>query len=90
MNAKNNVPMRKCIACKTSFPKKELLRIVRDKSGGVTFDKTHTLEGRGAYVCNSDACIQKCVKNKLLNRAFKTNIEIGVYESVFDGERRKN
>ena len=37
------IPMRKCLATGQSFPKKELLRIVRTPEGEVRVDETGTL-----------------------------------------------
>lgn len=83
------VPLRMCIACKESKPKKELIRIVKTDSGFI-LDKSGKLNGRGAYICNDSACLEKLVKNKLLNKSFKQNVSIDDYskvkESFFEGE----
>ena len=44
------VPMRTCVVTKEKYPKKELIRVVRDNTGKVTVDKTGKQNGRGAYL----------------------------------------
>ncbi len=79
--AEKKVPMRTCIACRNSKPKKELVRIV--KSGEeIKADFTGRLNGRGAYVCKDENCIAKLKKQKLLNRAFSCQVEDAVYDAV--------
>lgn len=73
--------MRSCIACRTSKPKKELVRIV--KSGEeIKADFTGRLNGRGAYVCNDANCIAKLKKQRLLNRAFSCEVNDTVYDVI--------
>lgn len=75
------VPIRMCIVCKEGKPKKDLLRIVSTDEG-VTLDTTGKLNGRGAYICNSDDCINKCQKTKALNKAFKRNVTVEEYDKI--------
>ena len=51
MTTTRTVRQRSCIACGKLAGKAELMRIVRDPSGAVSFDKTGRAPGRGAYVC---------------------------------------
>ena len=60
--AEKKVPMRTCIACRSEKPKKELMRIVKNKDGEFFLDRTGKLNGRGAYVCDSKACVEKVIK----------------------------
>jgi predicted RNA-binding protein YlxR (DUF448 family) len=77
------IPMRTCIACRSSKPKRELIRVV--KSGEqITLDKTGKLNGRGAYVCPDKACIEKLKKQKLLNRAFSMPVADEVYDKILE------
>ena len=57
------VPMRTCIACRTSKPKRELIRVVKFNEQ-ITLDKTGKANGRGAYVCDDIECIKKLKKGK--------------------------
>ena len=72
---------RSCIACGKQAGKAELMRIVRDPSGAVSFDKTGRAPGRGAYVC-SEECFAAACKRKKLDRALRTTLEGDVYERI--------
>ena len=76
------VPLRQCIVCRQSKPKNELIRIVRTSDNDFSVDKTGKLNGRGSYICNSEECINNLVKQKALNKAFKTNVEKEVYDKL--------
>ena len=77
------IPMRTCIACKKSAPKKELLRIV--KSGEQIFlDRTGKANGRGAYICGDAECFKKLKKSRLLNRAFSMEVNDEVYDRLLE------
>lgn len=77
------IPMRTCIACRVSKPKRELIRVVKFNDE-IKLDKTGKLNGRGAYVCNDEACILKLKKQKLLNRAFSCQVEESVYDKIME------
>ncbi|NCA66930.1 MAG: YlxR family protein [Clostridia bacterium] len=77
-------PERMCIACKGMFPKRELIRIVRTAEGQYFVDKTGKTMGRGCYICDNPQCIAKCIKAKLLNKAYKTEIGSEVYIKLND------
>lgn len=85
------VPERMCIACKSIRPKNELIRIVRTEDGFV-IDRKGKMNGRGSYICNSEECLNKLCKNKVLNKVFKTNISNDVYDSLKEKffENREN
>ena len=65
------VPMRMCVACREMKPKKELIRVVRTPEGDVVADETGRKNGRGAYLCRSEACLNKALKTRALDRAFE-------------------
>jgi len=77
------VPMRTCIACRANKPKKELIRVVKFGEE-IKLDFTGKRNGRGAYVCNDKACIEKLKKQKLLNRAFSCQVEDQVYDRIME------
>ncbi len=72
------IPERKCTGCGQSFPKKDLIRVVRSPEGDVSLDFTGKKSGRGAYVCKSSQCFKKARK---ANR-FKTNLECEIPEEL--------
>ncbi len=63
-----------CIGCREMKEKPFLIRITRNKEGEVLFDDTGKLPGRGAYVCKNQTCLQKALKNKGFEKAFKSTI----------------
>ena len=63
------IPMRRCVGCMTSFPKKDIVRLV-EVNGKLTIDKTGRLNGRGAYLCRSLECFDAAIKKKRLSYAF--------------------
>ncbi len=77
-----------CIVCRGRSDKKELVRVVRNKNGEVFLDKTGKANGRGAYICKSKDCFDKLKKTRALNRAFKCEIPLEIYEKL--GEEIEN
>ena len=65
------VPMRMCVACREMRPKKELIRVVRTPEGEIVADETGRKNGRGAYLCRTEACFNKALKIRALERALE-------------------
>ena len=63
--------MRMCVACREMKPKKELIRVVRTPEGEIVADETGRKNGRGAYLCRSEACLNKALKIRALDRALE-------------------
>ena len=76
------VPMRSCVVTREKLPKNELIRIVRSTDGSVFLDKTMKANGRGAYLKASIDVIDKCEKNKILDRHLEVNVPSEVYEEI--------
>ncbi len=74
-------PQRMCIACRQMFDKRQLLRIVRLPDGTAELDGSGKKNGRGAYVCASDACVCKCEKG-LLKKHLGCEIAPQIYEEI--------
>ncbi|HOQ06213.1 MAG TPA: YlxR family protein [Clostridiales bacterium] len=79
---KKRIPLRMCIGCHEMKPKKELIRIVRDKEGTISVDLTGKKSGRGAYICRSVECLRSARKGKKLERAFETPVDDTVYAAL--------
>ena len=62
--------------------KKEMIRVIKTPEGTFMLDATGKKNGRGAYVCPSEECLQLARKNKGLERSFKQAIPAEVYESL--------
>jgi len=69
-----HVPLRTCIACRESKPKRELLRVVRTPDGHVLLDATGKKSGRGAYLCARLSCWETALKKKRLEHEFEIEI----------------
>ena len=75
-------PERTCIACNEQKEKKELLRIVKSKEGIIEVDETGKKNGRGAYICKSEECLEKLIKSKRLQKVFEKEIDNELYENI--------
>ena len=76
------VPLRKCVATGEQLPKKELIRIVKNKEGEVSVDPTGKKNGRGAYLKRCLDAIELAKKKKILNRVLDTEIPEEIYEEL--------
>ena len=79
-----SIPLRTCMGCNEKKPKKELVRIVKNKEGQIFLDPIGKANGRGAYICKDAECLQKAIKSKALNRAFKIEVPNEVYENLLE------
>ncbi|MCL2630454.1 MAG: YlxR family protein [Firmicutes bacterium] len=73
---------RTCAVCKAKKHKSEMLRIVKNPHGEISCDIHQNQDGRGAYICKTQECINKCVTKKLINKSFKTQVDSKVYEDI--------
>ena len=78
---------RKCVACRECKQQNEMLRIAK-VNNNFLIDENFKLGGRGAYVCKNNQCVSLTLKKKMLNKAFKMNIDASVYEAL--GEYEQN
>lgn len=76
------IPLRKCIGCQEMKNKKSLIRIVKNKDDEFFVDLTGKLNGRGAYICPSQNCLEIVINNKALEKSFKCKIPDSVYEQM--------
>lgn len=81
MNTKKK-PERRCISCNEKREKNELLRIVRTPEKNIEIDLTGKKNGRGAYICKSEECLNKIIKSKKLERSFEIEIKSDFYEEI--------
>ena len=76
------IPQRTCIGCGEKKDKKDLIRIVKDKEGNISIDRTGRANGRGAYICDKLECLEKAIKSKKLEKSFEMKIEDEIYENL--------
>ena len=75
-------PQRTCIGCNSKKDKKEFIRIVKNKENEISIDRTGKKEGRGAYICDNIACLEKLIKSKRLEKVFDIKISEEIYENL--------
>jgi len=75
-------PARTWMACNEQKEKQQLLRIVKSKDGIIEVDLTGKKNGRGAYICKNEDCLNKIIKSKRLEHIFEQEISSEVYESL--------
>ena len=80
MNKKK--PARRCMGCNESKEKQELIRIVKSSDGIIEVDLTGKKNGRGAYICKNEECLNKVMKSKRLQRVFSHEIDSEIYEKL--------
>ena len=74
-------PMRRCIACMTSYPKDELIRLtVKDEI--IIRDGDKAADGRGYYICPRKACLEKVIRKKVFNRILRRNMNLNQIKEV--------
>ena len=76
-----HIPERMCIACRTMFPKHELIKFVLEDEI-VIIDKFQKKFGRGAYICKKEECIEKAKKKRALSAKFKMAVPDSIYDEI--------
>lgn len=75
-------PMRRCVGCMESKPKKELIKLV-GYQGKLSLDKTGRANGRGVYICKNLECMELAEKKKAIQRSLKMEISKEDLQKVF-------
>ncbi|MFS0672475.1 RNase P modulator RnpM [Ornithinibacillus sp. 179-J 7C1 HS] len=82
MVGKRKTPERKCVVTNEMRPKKELIRVVRNKEGEVFVDSTGKKNGRGAYLTRDLEVINKAEKIGVLSKHLNAEINASIYEEL--------
>lgn len=82
MRMKKSQSQRTCMGCNSKKDKKEFIRIVKNKEGKISIDKTGKQEGRGAYLCDDIQCLEKVMKSKRLEKVLDIKISQEIYENL--------
>ena len=73
---------RKCIACGNyDFPQ-NMIKITRIQTKELIINPSDDIMGHSAYICSSDDCINSAIKNKKLQKIFRTNIDNSIIEQL--------
>jgi uncharacterized protein len=79
---KGHIPIRTCVSCGSKRSKHNLIRLLLDKEGRLVKDAFGKMNGRGAYVCDTESCQKKLAGNKRLNRLFRADNAIIISSSI--------
>ncbi len=74
--------MRKCISCRTTFDRNNLLKITNDHKLGIMLNQGM---GRSAYICKSKKCYTDSKLQKKLQKALKRNLSSNFFD-IFEME----
>ncbi len=80
--ANKKIPLRQCVGCRESKPKKELIRVIKTPEDEVILDATGRKNGRGAYICPDPECLKKAIRSKGLERSLKISVPQEVYQNL--------
>jgi len=62
------------VACRQVKAKRELVRLVRTLRGDIEIDITGKKEGRGAYLCPRQPCLEKALQGKQLEHVLRSQL----------------
>lgn len=82
MSKKRKVPQRKCIVTNEMKPKKDMIRIVRNKDKEVFIDPTGKKNGRGAYITIDRTIFERAEAEKILEKVLNAEIDPIIYEQL--------
>ena len=81
---KRKIPMRTCVVTHEKWPKKELIRIVRNKYNEVFVDETGKQNGKGVYLKLDESVVEKARKGKVLNKYLETEVSEDIYDKILE------
>ncbi|MBU3829600.1 MAG: YlxR family protein [Candidatus Limosilactobacillus merdavium] len=79
---KRKVPMRKDIVTGEMMPKRQLIRVVKNKEGEVSLDPTGKKSGRGAYIAVNVEIAKQAKKEKTFEKAFHVKLDDSFYDEL--------
>ena len=75
------IPMRTCVVTKEKLPKRELIRIVRNKDGLVFVDDTGKQNGKGVYLKLVREVVEEAKNKKLLSKYLECEVKEEIYKN---------
>ena len=69
--------MRKCISCRETYDRNNLLKVTNDQKLGIMINNGI---GRSAYICKSKECYTNSKIKKKLQNALKTSLEADFFD----------
>lgn len=74
--------MRKDIVTREMMPKRQLIRVVKNKEGEVTLDPTGKKSGRGAYIAVDVEIAKRAKEEKTFEKAFHVKLDDSFYDEL--------
>ena len=78
------IPIRTCVVSRESYPKSELIRIVKNKEGKVFIDSSGKANGRGAYIKKDSDVVLKAKKTNVLKYKLGVDIPDVIYDQLLE------
>lgn len=79
-----HVPIRTCVACRESKPKRELIRVVRVAPDRIEADPTGKKNGRGAYLCPAQECWHLAQRKRALHHALAVTVTPDNWQALWE------
>lgn len=79
---KRKIPIRKDIVTGEMMPKRQLIRVVKNKEGEVTLDPTGKKSGRGAYIAVDVEIAKRAKEEKTFEKAFHVKLDDSFYDEL--------
>ncbi|MFD1485711.1 RNase P modulator RnpM [Lacticaseibacillus baoqingensis] len=83
MAKQRKIPMRKDLLSGEMFPKKEMVRVVRNADNTVSIDPTGKAAGRGAYVALDPAAVKQAKRKQVIDKAFDIKVDPAFYDELY-------
>ena len=86
------IPARQCAGCRQVKERTELFRVVCSRTNDTytyCLDKTGRAQGRGAYLCRSEECLDLAEKRHSLERSFQRGIPRETLGALFEEMRQE-
>lgn len=82
MMKKRKIPMRKDVVTGEMYPKRQLIRVVKNKENEVSLDPTGKKAGRGAYVAIDVKVAEKAKKQHTFDQVFGVKLTDDFYDEL--------
>jgi predicted RNA-binding protein YlxR (DUF448 family) len=81
---RGHIPLRTCVSCGVKKSKRQMVRLVLDPQGQLTWDRSKLLKGRGMYVCGERVCWEVLAKEKSIKNAFGKRGPVLLHRSLLE------
>ena len=83
------IPFRRCIVCRTSSPKVDLIRFAVT-TDGLQLDSTGQLPGRGLYICRNEKCINAAFTKNCFAKSLRRNVSKDELNRLYEEMKNNN